>query len=392
MLPVTSESKPEVADQPRVLVVDDEPALIEVIGDVVRQYVDCKIVAATTLQQARKILASGPVEVLVTDVHLPDGDGLSLLPHLREHQPNASAIVITGSPSLDRAVTALRGGAIDFVSKPFTNQQLVDRVRTAIERHSRLAKQERRIDRLRQTVRRLNDSRKLISKKVDLLCNDLVSAYGDLSRQFEDVRSQDAFRKFVSNAKDLEQLLCHSMDWLLRQMGYANVAVYLAADDGVFQLGAYMKYTVPGEATVTDAIRRVIVPMAAKEALIRVKGQSLSAQLKSHEMAYLKGQDILAVNGTYLGESLAALVFFREETTPFEESDAELLKQISPIFAVELASVVRDVDEPDQADGSDGPFCETDGDTGTEDKAPKAKKRPKKDPADWWKTGEQPPF
>ncbi|HSU67320.1 MAG TPA: response regulator, partial [Tepidisphaeraceae bacterium] len=171
MLPATSETKTKVADQPRVLVVDDEPGLIEVIGDVVRQHVDCRIIAASTVAQARKILADGPIEVLVTDVHLPDGDGMSLLAALREQQPNASAIVITGSPSMDRAITAMRDGAIDFVSKPFSNQQLVDRVRSAIERHTTNMKRERRIDRLRQAVKRLNDSRKLISKKVDLLCN-----------------------------------------------------------------------------------------------------------------------------------------------------------------------------------------------------------------------------
>jgi FixJ family two-component response regulator len=385
MLPVKSESRVPVAQQPRVLVVDDEPGLIEVIGDVVRQHVDCRIISASTLEQARKLLASGPIEVLVTDVHLPDGDGMSLLPDLREHQPHASAIVITGSPSMERAITAIRGGAIDFVSKPFSNAQLVDRVRSAIERHTQNSKRERRIDRLREAVKRLNDSRKMISKKVDLLCNDLVSAYGELSQKLEDVRNQDGFRKFIENAKDLEQLLCHSMDWLLREMGYSNVAVFLAADDGVFQLGAYMKYTVAGEGMLTDALRRVVVPMAVKDAIAHVPAKKLTDRLTPQEMAFLNGQDILAVNCTYLGESLAAIIFFREEKSAFTEDDADLLKQISPIFAVELATVVRDTS------GGEEPFCEA-GDTETEDQEAKPKKRPKKDPADWWKTGEAPPF
>jgi len=384
MLPATSETKTKVADQPRVLVVDDEPGLIEVIGDVVRQHVDCRIIAASTVAQARKILADGPIEVLVTDVHLPDGDGMSLLAALREQQPNASAIVITGSPSMDRAITAMRDGAIDFVSKPFSNQQLVDRVRSAIERHTTNMKRERRIDRLRQAVKRLNDSRKLISKKVDLLCNDLVSAYGELSQKLEDVRNQDGFRKFIDGAKDLEQLLCHSMDWLLREMGYANVAVFLAADDGVFQLGAYMKYTVAGEHMLTDALRRVIIPMAAKEGLVHFSAETLRDKLSPQEMAFLKGQDVLAVNCTYLGESLAAIVFFRDQKTAFSESDTDLLKQVSPIFAVELATVVR------EAQGGDAPFY--DGDPEPEQPDNKSKRRPKKDPADWWKNGEAPPF
>lgn len=384
MLPATSDNKNRSAELPRVLVVDDEPELIELIGDVVKTQVDCKIVSAATVEEARTILARESVEVLVTDVHLPDGDGMSLLPHLRAQQPNASAIVITGSPSMDRAITAIRGGAIDFVTKPFSNEQLVERVRSAIERHSQNVKRDKRIDRLREAVKRLNDSRKLISKKVDLLCNDLISAYGDLSRQLEDVRSQEGFRKFIADAKDLEQLLCHSMDWLLREIGYANVAVFLASDDGVFQLGAYMKYTVPGETLVTEALRRVIVPMAVKDAIVHFPGKTLSDRLTAQEMAIMKGQDVLAVNCTYLGESLASIVFFRDEQNGFKEVDVDLLRQIGPIFAIELATIVR------EAQPEDSPFCE--GDTEAEEKGNAPKKRPKKDPADWWKNGEEPPF
>lgn len=382
MAPVVSESKPKTPVQPRVLVVDDEPELLELIGETVRRQVGCRVVAASSLAQARKLLASGTFEVLVTDLQLPDGDGMSLLAALHERQPHAGAIIITGNPSLDGAISALRGGAIDFVPKPFRADQLADRVRQAIERHAQLAKRDKRLGRLRDAVKRLNDSRKLISKKVDLLCNDLVSAYGELSRQLDGVRTQDGFRKFIKDAKDLEQLLCHSMDWLLRQVGYANVAVYLASDEGVFQLGAYMKYTVAGEAALTNAIKRVLIPMAAKDALVRIKGTALADRLTPQEMAYLKGHDILAVNCTYLGESLASLVFFRDEAAPFTDDDESLLRQISPIFAVELASVVRD------GQLSDTPFYDGEGEA---DKDEKPKPR-KKDPADWWKTGEEPPF
>lgn len=384
MLPSASDSQVRSAQRPRVLIVDDEPELVELIGNVVKAQVDCKIVSAATVREARNILAREPVEVLVTDVHLPDGDGMSLLPQLREQQPNASAIVITGSPSMDRAITAIRGGAIDFVTKPFSNEQLIERVRSAIERHSQNVKRDKRIDRLREAVKRLNDSRRLISKKVDLLCNDLISAYGDLSRQLDSVRTKDGFRSFIANAKDLEQLLCHAMDWMLREIGYANVSVFLASDEGVFQLGAYMKYTVAGETLVTEAIRRVIVPMAVKDAIVHFPGTTLSDRLTSQEMAFMNGQDVLAVNCTYLGESLACIVFFRDEKNGFNPSDAELLRQIGPIFAIELASVVR------EAESDETPFCEGESDS---QKGESSKKRPpKKDPADWWKNGEAPPF
>ena len=105
----------------------------------------------------------------------------------------------------------------------------------------------------------------MISRKVDLLCNDLVSAYGELSKQLDDVRTQEGFRKCIAGATDLEQLLCHAMDWMLRQLGYCNVAVYLAGEDGAFQLGAYMKYTLAGDTMLTDALKRVLLPATVRE-------------------------------------------------------------------------------------------------------------------------------
>ncbi len=384
---VATQSKAQTAQRPRVLIVDDEPELTELVRDMVVKHLDCRVVVASSIKEAKKIMASDSIEVLVTDVHLPDGDGMTLLAALRDRQPSSSVIVMTGQPSIDGAISAMRGGAIDFVPKPFSATQIVERVQTAIERQAESFKRERRVNRLRDAVRRLNDSRKMISKKVDLLCNDLVGAYGELSRQFDSVRIEEGFRKHIQNAEDLEQYLCNSMDWLLRQIGYSNVAVYLAADDGAFQLGAYMKYTIAGDAVVTDAAKRVLVPLAAKSNLIHISGKELTDRMTSKEIEQFKGQDILGVNCTYLGESLASLIFFRDERSPFTEDDANLLKQVSPIFALELASIVRDDEEPE----GETPFDEADFDGDT--KPPEKKKGNRKpDAADWWKRGEEPPF
>ena len=381
----THKHKSPPPQPPRVLIVDDEPNLVEVIDDVVGRGMGCQVVSAASVAQARKVIASQGIELLVADVNLPDGDGLSLLPVLREYQPHASAVVITGSPSVDGAIDALRGGAVDFVPKPFTRAQLVERIQKALDRQAIVARQEKRFGKLRDAVRRLNESRRLISKKVDLLCNDLVSAYGELSRQLDGVRTQEGFRKYIEKAHDLEQLLCHSMDWMLRQMGYANVGVWLSGEDGEFQLGAYMKYTVPGEQILTDALKRVLLPRTVREGFVRAKGEDFQDKFTPQEMALMKGQDIVAVNCTYLGESLAALVFFRDVKGPFNADDESLLKQVSPIFAVSLASVVRG------AEGDpDSPFFDGAGEP--EKKDPKQPKKKKEDAADWWKRGEDPPF
>jgi DNA-binding NtrC family response regulator len=73
-----------------------------------------------SLKQAKRIMATDQIDLLVADVGLPDGDGLTLLKSLRARQPLAEAIIITGSPSVDGAIAAMRGGAADLLPKPFT--------------------------------------------------------------------------------------------------------------------------------------------------------------------------------------------------------------------------------------------------------------------------------
>jgi FixJ family two-component response regulator len=379
-----AQSNKASATRPRVLVVDDETALLEVVRETVIDRLGCKLVTAQSVAQARKVLESQRIDLLVTDVNLPDGDGISLLSILHLHQPQAQAIVITGQASVDGAIEALREGASDFVPKPFAGNELLDRVKQALARGAAAVKAEKRMGKLRDAVKRLNDARRTVSKKVDLLCNDLITAYGELSKQLDLVRVQESYKHCLSEARDLEQLLCHTMDWTLRQLGYANIAVWLAGDDDEFQLGAYMKYTLAGDAKLTDAMRGGLVKLAVKDQNVHLSGEELLAKLTSRELEFFKDQDVLAVNCSYLAESLAVVVMFRDAKAGFSEEDAATLKTVCPLFATALAGIVRGHDEPAEEDDSGSLLDENNQD--------KPQKRKKEDAADWWKRGEEPPF
>lgn len=384
---------------PNVLVVDDEPSLVELLCDVVRS-IDCNVLTARTAAEARRVIARHDVQVLVADVNLPDGDGTSLVGTLRKRNPSAAAVIITGDPSVASATAALRGGAVDFVAKPFDARQILTHVRDALAAHGRADQADRKLRKLKTAVRKLNDARKTISQKVDILCNDLVSAYGELSKQLDVVRVQEGFRKTIADAADLEQLICQAMDWMMRQTGYSNVAVWLVGEDGKYQLGAYMKYTIPGDDAVGEALRRVVVPLAARDgrdAPVKFSAADLAPKLSAAERELLKDQQFLAIDCTYLGESLAAMAFFRDAQVPFGEQDVETLRAISPIFAQALAAIVRQgegEEEHGEPTGSDEARDADDRDppNGGNTADPKSRKARKPDPADWWKRGEAPPF
>jgi FixJ family two-component response regulator len=370
MAPVVK-AKPQAVRSPRVLVVDDEMSMLEMITDIASPSLNCKVSTARSVSEARKALVVQSFDLLMVDVHLPDGDGMSLIELFKKHNPTGSVITITGDASMDNAITAIRRGSGDFLPKPFDQNMLVERMRKALNVRGLIEKQSARIDRLREAVRRLNTARKTVSKKVDLLCNDLISAYGELSKQLDNVRVQESFRNCLMQSQDLEQMLCHAMDWMLRQIGYSNVAIWLATETGELQLGAYMKYTIAGEEHITDALLQTLVPQLVEEGFLRTNSKDMQDDIPGQAWDELQGQEFVGINCTYLGEGLATIVFFRDETSPFTEEDAATLQSIAAIFAVSLATMVKDQGE--EIDGEEG-------------------ERDDRSDADWWKRGDDSPY
>lgn len=363
---------------PCVLVVDDEQGLPDLCREIVTRSVDCRVMTASNIKEAREILARQSVDLLLTDVGLPDGSGLTLLGELRRRHPLAAAMVMSGTPSVDCAVDAVRGGAVDFVTKPFSAEVLTERVRGALGRQEREKRQQTQLRRLKTAYRHLIVARRKVSKKVDLLCNDVIGAYGDLSRQMDGVRLQESFRQFATQADDLEGFLCNSMDWLLRHVGLCNIGIWLRTSDESLQLGAYMKHTVASEPELAGAMEKSLLRMAMRRGFLRLRSPDAASKLTGPELKHLGTQDIIAANCTYLGDTLGVLVLFRDNKTPFSDDEVATIRTISPLFALSLSQAVRGT-----------PPAEQGTEKGEERDEPSAKK---KDPADWWKTGEAPPF
>jgi two-component system, NtrC family, response regulator PilR len=122
--------------RPTALVVDDEPAIRELIElTLTRMDVDC--VLAADLRQARAMLQSQAVDLCLTDMKLPDGNGLELVSHIQTHAPQVPVAVITAHGNVESAVQALKNGAFDFVSKPVELAALRNLVSTALRLRER---------------------------------------------------------------------------------------------------------------------------------------------------------------------------------------------------------------------------------------------------------------
>lgn len=107
------------ADEPRqrVLVVDDEADIRELI-EITLGRMGLDTIAAADLAQARAALTEQAVDLCLTDMRLPDGNGLDLIHHIEAQYPALPVAVITAYGNTEAAVDSLKAGAFDFVSKP----------------------------------------------------------------------------------------------------------------------------------------------------------------------------------------------------------------------------------------------------------------------------------
>ncbi|BCP52984.1 DNA-binding response regulator [Kaistia sp. 32K] len=103
---------------------------------------------APTLEYAEDAVMDDLHDVIVLDRHLPDGDGLALLPHLRSIQSTVPVIVLTALGALDERIHGLDMGADDYLAKPFAVEELLARIRALLRRPSALVPMTARIGRL----------------------------------------------------------------------------------------------------------------------------------------------------------------------------------------------------------------------------------------------------
>ncbi|MGB7746378.1 MAG: sigma-54 dependent transcriptional regulator [Verrucomicrobiia bacterium] len=116
----------------KILVVDDDVDLRILLASVLEDYYE--VVQANNGAALQKTFSQPPPDVVLLDVVLPDADGLALLPQIKKRWPDTEVIVLTGHGTISMAVEAGRGGAYNFLAKPFENQKLLADVKCAIER------------------------------------------------------------------------------------------------------------------------------------------------------------------------------------------------------------------------------------------------------------------
>ena len=115
-----------------ILLVDDDINILELLQRHL-QSLDYHTYKAVSVKEALYILKDTFIDLLITDIQMPEVDGLQLVKFADEHYPEMPKLVITGYPSVDGALEVIKSGATDYLTKPFTKDELKQAVQKSFE-------------------------------------------------------------------------------------------------------------------------------------------------------------------------------------------------------------------------------------------------------------------
>ena len=127
------------AEKGRLLVVDDAKDTREVLQRNLASQ-NYEVFVASCVTEAIRMLETTPIDLVITDLKMPGSSGLDLVRHVNENCKDTQVMMITGYPTIEGAVTAVKTGAEEYLTKPFTEEELLLAVRRSLDkRHVRMS-------------------------------------------------------------------------------------------------------------------------------------------------------------------------------------------------------------------------------------------------------------
>ncbi len=346
----------------RVLLVDTDPGLSQLIEQCSPPGESMQVTYARSLTEARARLTEKSVDLALINPNLPDGSGLDLAEELNKSRRITATILIGEKPSVESAMQAIRVGASDYMIKPLDLEDANRRVRSVLSKQKRNRDQSQRVRRLRRLCKKLNQARVDVSKQVDILCNDLVTAYQELAGQMQQVVQASEFGAVIRNELDLEQLLRKTLEHLVEKAGATNAAVFLPSSMDEYTLGGYVNYDCTPESAdmLLQHLADVLAPkVAQRDDLIHVTDNQTLAHWLGGDAVYLVDSHVLAFACRTDDESLAVIALFRDGGDPFDQTVLDTCEAVGPLLGDSLARVIRihhrGLDDAEYEDGFFGP-------------------------------------
>lgn len=199
----------------KVVLIDDEARLLATLARFLERQ-GLEVVQATSFAEADEHLQPGRFEVLVTDIVMPDYDGIRVLREVVEvRKCQEPVILITGEPNLETASQAVRSGAFDYIQKPVTKDRLLEVVNRGL-RHVKLLRErdqaQQRELQLLKNLAELGESASVLSHEIKTPINGLRHALRAVGDKLG-VEDGVLIEEFVGNLGRIERLLGETLSF-----------------------------------------------------------------------------------------------------------------------------------------------------------------------------------
>lgn len=120
-------------EQINVLVVDDEQDVLQTLESMLNE-LNFNTLVANSGDKAMDIIEKNKIDVVLSDIYMPETDGFELLKNIRAFDKEIVFLMITGKPTIETAVQSIREGAYDYITKPFDLEDLRIKINRCIEK------------------------------------------------------------------------------------------------------------------------------------------------------------------------------------------------------------------------------------------------------------------
>lgn len=305
-----------------------------------------RVETVSTAAQAREHLGKSRCDLLLTGTQLSDGTGLELVAHASDLRRRPQCVLLSDAVTTENTLDALRTGVADVLGTTPDEKALTESLTRVIPRINDDRANSKRISRLRKLCKKLNEARIEVSQQVDVLCNDLVTAYQELAVQMQHMVQSTEYGTVIREELDLEHLLRKTLEHIVEKSGATNAAVYLPSSADEFSVGGYVNLNPDAGEGASDILLdqiadRIPDAMSDQDEIIHITDDASIADWIAQDDSFLEGSDLIAVNCRAEDETLAVLVLFRDRTMPYEERIVETVEAIAPLLGEALAKVIR---------------------------------------------------
>ncbi len=176
-----------MADKPhKVLIVEPDAQLVEILVESLVDRFNAQVTCVATGYDCLDTDMLEPHALVISEFELCDMDGVTLADRLNALR-NRPIILLANDPTSDEAIEAMRAGVCDVFTKPFPIACLLDSAAQALSGYEMRQRSRRRQRKLRGVVRRAIKERRDLSRRMELICRDLVGAHKQLVRRVADL-------------------------------------------------------------------------------------------------------------------------------------------------------------------------------------------------------------